>query len=147
MEPRCTSVRDTARNMRKPTFGGLWRHSDFVKLWGGQTVSVFGSLISRTALPFTAILALDASPLPVAVLALADLIPGVLFGLVAGVWADRVRRRPIMITADIGRALLLATVPLAWAFDALTIGQLYAVAFAAGALTVCFDVAYLSYLP
>ncbi len=133
--------------MRRPTFGGLWRHRDFVKLWSGQTVSVFGSLISRTALPFTAILALDASPLQVAVLALADLIPGVMFGLVAGVWADRVRRRPIMIAADIGRGLLLATVPLAWAFDALTIGQLYAVAFAAGALTVCFDVAYLSYLP
>jgi MFS family permease len=134
-------------NLRRPKFTGLWRHPDFVKLWSGQTVSVFGSLISRTALPFTAILALDASPIQVAVLALADLIPGVLFGLVAGVWADRLRRRPIMIAADVGRALLLATVPLAWAFDALSIEQLYAVALGAGALTVCFDVAYLSYLP
>src|SRR5437764_14249347 len=96
-------------NLRRPKFTGLWRHADFVKLWGGQTVSVFGSLISRTALPFTAILALDASPIQVAVLALADLIPGVMFALVAGVGADRLRRPPTMPAADIRRALLPAT--------------------------------------
>lgn len=126
---------------------GLWKHPDFVKLWTAQTISVFGSLITGTALPFTAILVLDASPIEVAVLAAANHVPGLVFALVAGVWVDRLPRRPLMIVADLGRALLLASVPLAYAFDALTIGQLYVVALGAGILTIFFDVAYQSYLP
>lgn len=128
-------------------FAGLWRHPDFVKLWTGQTISVFGSLITGTALPFTAILALHASPLQVALLAAANHVPGLVFGLVAGVWVDRLRRRPVMIAADLGRAALLVSIPIAYAFDALRIEQLYAVALAAGVLTIFFDVAYRSYLP
>ena len=128
-------------------FGGLWRHPEFLRLWGAQTVSDFGSLISHTALPFTAILALDASAFEVALLSASRIAAGLLVGLPAGVWVDRVARRPVMIAADIGRALLLGSIPLAYAFDALRIEQLYAVAFAAGALTVIFDVAYQSYLP
>lgn len=126
---------------------GLWRHRDFRRLWAGQTVSVFGSMITGTALPFTAILALDASAIEVAALAAARMVPELLAGPIAGVWVDRLRRRPVMIAADVGRAAVLLTVPLAWAFDALTIEQLYLVAILAGIGTLFFDVAYRSYLP
>ncbi len=131
----------------KRRFGGLWGHSDFMRLWGGQTVSVFGTMISGIALPFTAILALDASALEVAILGASRIVPGLLVGFAAGVWVDRLRRRPLMIAADIGRALIIGSVPLAWAFDVMTIEQLYAVGFAAGVLTMFYDVAYQSYLP
>ncbi len=128
-------------------FEGLWRHPDFIKLWAGQTISAFGSLITGTALPFTAILALDASPLEVALLAASNHVPGLVFGVAAGVWVDRLRRRPVMIAADLGRAALLISIPITYAFDALTIWQLYAVALGAGGLTIFFDVAYRAYLP
>ena len=125
----------------------LWRHPDFMKLWSGQAVSVFGSLITRIAIGFTAILYLHASTIAVALLASADILPGFLFGLVAGVWVDRLRRRPLMIAADLGRAALLGSIPLAALFGQLHIAQLFAVTLLAGTLSVCFDVAYLSYLP
>ncbi len=125
----------------------LWRNPSFVRLWTGETISVFGSLIGRTALPFTAILVLDAGPLEIALLSAAELVPAFLAGPFVGVWVDRLRRRPIMIAADVGRFALLGTIPLAHVFDALTMEQLYAVAFFVGILTISFDVAYLSYLP
>ncbi|MEP7216821.1 MAG: MFS transporter [Anaerolineaceae bacterium] len=128
-------------------FIGLWRHPDFVRLWAGETISIFGSLIGYLALSFTAILWLDASPLEISILAGAQLVPGFVVGLVAGVWVDRLRRRPIMILADLGRFVALLTIPAAALFDLLTIWQLYAVALAASTLTVFFDVAYQSYLP
>jgi MFS family permease len=125
----------------------LWRNPNFLRLWTGETISIFGSLVGRTALPFTAILVLDAGPIQIALLSAAELIPAFLAGPFVGVWVDRLRRRPIMIAADIGRFALLATIPIAHVFDALTMGQLYAVAFFVGVLTISFDVAYLSYLP
>jgi MFS family permease len=125
----------------------LWRNPSFVRLWTGETISAFGSLIGRTALPFTAILVLDAGPLEIALLSAAELVPAFLAGPFVGVWVDRLRRRPIMIAADVGRFALLGTIPLAHVFDALTMEQLYAVAFFVGILTISFDVAYLSYLP
>ena len=128
-------------------FGGLWRHPDFLKLWAGQTVSLGGSLVGRVALPLVAILALDASPGEVALLRMADLLPGILLGLFAGVWADRLRRRPLMIWSDIGRAVLLGSIPLAALIGWLRLEQLLLVVFAAGLLTALFDVAYHAYLP
>ena len=104
--------------------GGLWRHPDFMKLWTGQTISVFGSLIGGTALQFTAILFLQASAFQIGLLAVASLIPSLAVGLFAGVWVDRLRRRPLMIAADVGRALVLASIPLAAAFGMLTMEQL-----------------------
>ena len=92
---------------------GLWRNAGFVHLWGAATVSTFGSLVTRTALPFTAILLLDASPSDIGVLRIAELLPGFLLGLVAGAWVDRLRRKPIMIATDLGRALLIVTIPVA----------------------------------
>jgi MFS family permease len=126
---------------------GLWRHRDFLKLWTGETISVFGSLVGQTAMSFTAVLVLHANALDIGLLTAAHLVPDVLFGLVAGVWVDRLPRRPLMIAADAGRFALLATIPLAYAFDALTIGQLFAVAFGTGAFEILFDVSYQAYLP
>ena len=128
-------------------FGGLWRHPDFLKLWGGQTVSLGGSLVSRVALPLVAILTLDASPGEVALLRMADLLPGIILGLFAGVWVDRLKRRPLMIWADVGRAVLLGSIPLAAVFGLLRLEQLLVVVFAAGLLTALFEVAYQAYLP
>jgi len=128
-------------------FTGLWRHPDFLRLWTGQTISVFGSLTTRLALPFTAIVYLNAPAFQVALVTSADVLAGICFALFAGVWVDRLRRRPIMIAADLGRAAIIGSVPLAAVFGALRIEQLYAVAFLAGILTTFFDVAYQSYLP
>ncbi|MBA3376643.1 MAG: MFS transporter [Actinobacteria bacterium] len=127
--------------------GGLWRHPDFLRLWSAQTVSQLGSQVSQLALPLAAILVLDASAFEVALLGTVEFLPFLLFALPAGVWVDRLRRKPILVLGDLGRAAALASVPVAYAFDALTIWQLYAVGFLVGVGTVFFDVAYQSYLP
>jgi hypothetical protein len=126
---------------------GLWRHTGFMKLWIGQTISVGGSMIGKTALSFTAILLLHATPFELGILFAASIVPGFLAGLIAGACVDRLRRRPILIWADIGRAILLTTIPVAAVLGRLRIEQLYAVNFLLSILTVFFDVAYQSYLP
>jgi len=123
------------------------RPSDFTRLWAGQTASVFGSYVGGVALQFVAILWLGASPVEISLLAAAQLVPGFLIGLVAGVWVDRLRRRPILIAADIGRALALATVPAAAFAGVLGMPHLVAVALVTSALGVFFDVAYEAHLP
>ena len=128
-------------------FDGLWRNPAFLRFWAADTVSVFGSLITRIALPFTAILMLNASAFEVSLLVLADLVPSCVVGLPVGVWVDRVRRLPLMIASDVMRAAVLVSIPIAAAFDALTLAQLYAVSFVASALTVLFNVAQISILP
>ncbi len=128
-------------------FDGLWRHPDFLRLWAGHTVSMAGSLVGRFALPLIAIISLDASPGQVALLRMADHLPGVVIGLVAGVWVDRLRRRPLMIRPDVGRAVLLLTIPLAAVLGLLSLTQLVVVVIAAGTLTALFEIASRSYLP
>jgi MFS family permease len=123
------------------------RNPDFMRLWGAETISQFGTQISLLALPLIATILLQASPLEVALLGTIEFLPFILFSLPAGAWVDRLRRRPILILGDLGRAAALATVPVAFVFDVLTIYQLYVVGFVAGTLTVLFDVAYQSYLP
>jgi MFS family permease len=127
--------------------GGLWRHQDFLKLWSAETVSQFGTQVSLLAIPFVAVLVLDATTFQVAALGVVDFLPFMIFTLPAGVWVDRLRRRPILIAGDFGRAALLATIPIAYVLDVLTLGQLYVVGFLVGTCTVFFDVAYQSYLP
>jgi len=127
--------------------GGLWDHPDFMKLWAGQTISEFGTPISQIAIPWIAIKNLNSSAFAVASLNTVQFLPFLLFTLPAGVWVDRMARRTILIAGDLGRALLLLSIPAAWFFDALTLGQLYLVGFLVGILTVFFDVAYQSYLP
>lgn len=126
---------------------GLWRNADFRRLWAGKTISELGSGIGGTALPLTAVLVLSATPAQMGALAALGAAPVLLVGLPAGVWVDRLRRRPILIAADLGRALLLATVPLAAALGALHMVHLYVVAALTGALTVLFQVADQSFLP
>ena len=125
----------------------LWRNSDFVKLWIGQTVSELGSRITREGLPLAAVMVLHVSPWQMGVLSGLNGIAVLVFGLSAGVWGDRLRRRPILITTDLGRAAFLSAIPIAAAFHVLAMWQLYAVATLTGILTVFFDVAYQSYLP
>jgi MFS family permease len=127
--------------------GGLWRERDFLKLWGGQSISEFGSQITLLALPIAAIKILHASAFAVAALTIFEQLPFLIFALPAGVWVDRLRRRPLLIIGDIGRALALASIPIAYAFRALHTWQLFVVAFVTGVLTVFFDVAYQAYLP
>ncbi len=125
----------------------LWHHADFMKIWSAATVSLLGSQVSLVAIPVIAVLVLKSSPLEVSLLAAIEMLPFILFTLPAGAWLDRVRRRPVLIFGDFGRAAALATIPIAFALGVLTIWQLYAVAFATGTLTVLFDVADQSYLP
>jgi MFS family permease len=133
--------------MRGLAPGGLWRHPDFVKLWSGQTISRFGSEISQLAIPLTAALVLGASPAQMGLLGAFEFAPFLLLSLFAGVWVDRVHRRPVLIVADIGRAILLGSIPAAALAGVLRIEQLYVVGVFTGTLTVFFDVAYQAYLP
>ena len=128
-------------------FGGLWRHPDFLRLWAGQTVSLLGSQITLVALPLVAILTLGASPFQVGLLAAAGNLPTLLFGLIAGVWVDRLRRRPLLIAADLGRATLLLGIPAGALLGRFSLGYLYVVAFLVGSLSLVFDIAAAAFLP
>lgn len=125
----------------------LWRDRTFLAFWSASTVSIFGSLITRTALPFAAILMLDAGPIEISALRSVELIAALIVGLIAGAWVDRLRRRPIMIWADLGRAILLASIPVAAIAGAMGMWQLVVIAGLAAVLTTFFDVADRSYLP
>jgi len=125
----------------------LLRHPDFLRLWTAETISQLGTQVSALAIPFVAIEILEATTFQVALLNVVDFLPFLLIGLPAGVWVDRLRRRPVMIAGDLGRAAALATIPVAFVLGVLTIAQLYVVGFLVGVLTVFFDVAYQSYLP
>lgn len=126
---------------------GVRNSPDFLKLWSGQTISLFGSAVTELAFPLTAVLLLGATPFQMGVVHAAQYAPFLLLGLFAGVWVDRLRRRPLLIASDLGRAVLLGSVPVAALWGALRLEYLYAVAFAVGVLTVVFDVAYLAYVP
>src|SRR5215471_3672303 len=126
---------------------GLWHHSDFLKLWTGQTISSLGSGVTESALPLTAVLVLGAQASDMGWLLAAESAPVLLVGVFAGVWVDRFPRRGLLIGADLGRAVLLACIPLLAFLGALRIEHLYVVALATGALTVVFDIAYRSFVP
>ena len=125
----------------------LWRNRTFLAVWSAGTISIFGSLITRTALPFAAILTLGAGPLQISAIRGGEEVAALLVGLFAGAWVDRLRRRPILIAADLGRAILLGSIPVTFVAHALGMTQLVLVAFSAAVLTTIFDVADRSYLP
>ena len=89
------------------TTPSLWRHSDFMKLWTGQTISRLGSVVTRTAVPLVALLVLGAGPFEMALMVVSASLAVLLVGFFAGAWVDRVRRRPVLIASDVLRALLL----------------------------------------
>jgi MFS family permease len=138
-------VRHLAKRLRPR--GVLWRNGDFLWFWAAHSVSQFGSQVSSLALPLVAILVLDASTFEVAALGAVSWLPFFLLSLPAGAWIDRLQRRPILIAADWGRAVALASIPLAYLLDSLTLGQLYVVGLIEGTLTMFFDLSYQSYLP
>ena len=125
----------------------LWRHRDFLLLWGGQSVSELGSAVTVLALPLTAVVVLRASTFQVGLLSAASTAAFLAVALPAGTVVDRLAKRGLMLVCDAARLLIIGSVPVAAAFGVLTMAQLYAVALLAGLATVFFDVAYQSYLP
>ena len=133
--------------MRNPFRSPLWSNGAFVRVWTAASISIFGSLITRIALPLVAILTLNAGPIEVAVLRSMDLVAALIVGLVAGAWVDRLRRRPVLIWADLGRAALLSAIPISFVLGTLALWQLLAVAGLTAVLTTFFDAADNAYLP
>jgi MFS family permease len=125
----------------------VFRHRDFVLLWSGQSVSETGSSVTYVALPLVAVIVLHASPFQVGLVTAATSIAWLMLALPAGVWVDRLPRRRLLIGTNLGRAVALATVPLAWSLGLLGVWQLVGVAFVVGLLSVLFDIGYPAYLP
>jgi MFS family permease len=124
-----------------------WRSRDFRTLFTATAFSQLGTNIGYVAVPLIAVSALDASAGEVGLLATLSTVAFLLIGLPAGAWVDRMRHRRVLITADLVRAALFASVPSAWALDALTLEHLYAVVLLNGCATVFFDVGSQSILP
>ena len=142
---RDTVGRSAGPGRRAPA--GLWSHAGFRKLWAATTCSQFGLQVTFVVLPLVAALTLDASPGQMGLLSAARTAPFLLIGLLVGAWLDRVRRRPVLVAADLTRARLLLVIPIVWQLDALPIELLYGVALLLGACNVVSEVAYGSYLP
>jgi MFS family permease len=124
-----------------------WRSRDFRTLFTATAFSQLGTNIGYVAVPLIAVSALDASAGEVGLLATLSTVAFLLIGLPAGAWVDRMRHRRVLITADLVRAGLFASVPSAWALDALTLEHLYTVVLLNGCATVFFDVGSQSALP
>lgn len=133
--------------MRPLPTTGLWANPDFMRLWAAQAVSALGGRLTRTALPVIAILTLGAGPEGVAWLAALGVAPAVVVGLLAGGFVDRNHKRPLLIAADLARAALVLSVPVAAWMGGLTLEHLYLVAALAGAATALFQMADNAYLP
>jgi MFS family permease len=125
----------------------LLRHRDFRRLWVGDSLSQFGIMTTTLAIPLLAVRTLHATPFEVGLLTTFQFLAFLVVGLPAGAWVDRMRRRSVMIAADLGRAALLGWIPLAELLGVLNLAQVYAVVLGVGCLTVFFDVSYQSYLP
>ncbi len=137
--PRPGLVRRLAGRMVSP----LLHELDFRRFWLGQTISVFGDQVTQLGLPLVAVLVLGADATQMGTLLAVGLLPHLLFSLPAGVWLDRVRhRRRLMIAADIARAALIASIPLAYLAHALSMPQLYVVGFLTGSMAVVFDISW-----
>src|SRR5215472_12321930 len=125
----------------------LWREHSFLKLWAGQSVSLTGSAITTLALPLTAIYTLHAGAAQIGVMKTLLWLPYILVSLHAGAWSDRRRRRPVMIAANLGQAVILSAIVVLAVGHLLTLPLLFGAVFVTGTLTVLFDVSYSAYLP
>ena len=130
-----------------PRAAGILRNPDFLQVWTAQSVSMTGSQVSVLAIPLIAAVVLNASPFEMGVLRTVSFLPVLILGLPAGAWLDTVRRRPVMIGADLGRAAVLGLLPVVALAGALRMEYLYLVAFVTGGLSLAFDVAQSAWLP
>ncbi|MGC4192154.1 MAG: MFS transporter [Thermomicrobiales bacterium] len=133
MDPALSLPSPAAPALKPPS---LWKNPAFVRLWIAKTVSGMGSVITGLAVPITAVEVLGATPAQMAGLAFAGMLPDLVFGLLAGVWVDRVRRRPLLIAADLGRAAILLAIPVAAFLGMLSMPLLWIVAFGSATLTL-----------
>ncbi|HEX9032483.1 MAG TPA: MFS transporter [Streptosporangiaceae bacterium] len=136
-----------ARGTQAQAEGGVLRNSDFLRLWAGESVSLVGTQVTQFAMPLVAVLTLNATVLEVGVLNALRFVPVIVFSLLAGVWLDRRRRRPVLIGCALGNAVLVGLVPLASVAGVLSIGLLYVVTALVGTLSMTFDIGALSYVP
>ena len=134
-------MRDSAMTAPKRRLSG-----DFWKFWTGQTISNLGSSITIFALPLL-VYKLTGSALNLGIATAADMLPYLLFGLVLGAWTDRVNRKRMMVAMDFGRAAVVATIPLAFAFGILSVWWIYAVGFIHSTLTICFEAGQFAAIP
>ena len=125
----------------------LWRHPDFLRLWTGQAISRLGSSVAGLAIPLIAAITLEATPTQMGMLGAAWMSPFLLVGLLAGVWIDRLPRRPVLIVADVGQGLLLTLIVVGAALGLLRMEHLYVAGFLLGVLSVFFEVGLMAYLP
>ncbi|GAA2135070.1 MFS transporter [Kitasatospora kazusensis] len=125
----------------------LWRHGDFLTFWFGETVSLFGTQVTALALPLTAVSVFDAGPQEVGLLRFLQLVPYPVLGLLFGVWVDRLRRRPLLIAANLTRMVLIGLIPVLHALHHLSMGLLLVLAAAIGSASVLFDVSWMSFVP
>src|SRR5579859_3316092 len=125
----------------------LWKNPDFMKVWLSHTISNIGNGITGIALPVIAVTVLGATPGQMSVLSALDGIVVLLFGLLAGVWVDRLRRRPVLIATDLGRALIVVSIPVAALLGVLHMGQLYIVVVLAALLSIFFQAADSAFFP
>ena len=126
---------------------GLWGHGDFLRLWAAQAVSAFGFRITRTGLPIIAVTTLHETEMIVSVLMAIQIAPGLLVGLFAGGWIDHSRKRRILIAADLIRAAAIASLTIAWAAGALSIGHVLVTGGVVGAASALFQITDNTYLP
>ena len=133
--------------MKSLSYGRLWSHRDFNRLWFSDTVSQIGNQFTNLTLPILAVLSLHAGAFEIGLLMALQTLFFPILGLFVGVWADRLKKRPIMIVCNLGRMAGLASIPLAFFLSSLTLYQLYAVAAVNGIFTVFFEISYQSYLP
>lgn len=125
----------------------LHTHDGFRRLWLAQTLSCIGEQVTYLALPLTAAISLNATPAQMGVLMAMGSLPSLVIGVAAGELVDRHARRPILVAADIGRALLLALIPLAWLTGHLTLPLLYVIALLGGVCSLFFQIAYQAFVP
>lgn len=140
------TMSDTTARGRRPFAAPIWRNQAFVQLLSGQVLAQFGVYVSGVVVPLLAIETLHAGPADLGVIGLMGKLPGLLY-IVAGVWVDRMRKRPALVAANLVRGVLLLLIPVESALGVLSVALLCVTLFGATALTVWFDTAYLSYLP
>ena len=146
-ESSLTPTQDTEVSVATSRESSLWHHPNFFRLWLSETISAFGGQFSGLGILFTATLVLKAHAQDIAFLTAVQTAPFLIFGLIAGVWVDRHLKRRIMVAANIGRAIVLGSIPIVFLIGRLSMPWLYLTSFLVGTLQVFYDISYQAYLP